>query len=83
MTEKWEGQVDNTSYQEVRYKTVLALLKTIGVEVNDFNGLVQVKKDGELIGSVTIAETPKLKWVEKCEVFGFGHYCQHEDLLSE
>lgn len=46
--------INSESYQEVRYKTVLSILSTLGIEVNDFGGMIQVKQNGKLIADVQI-----------------------------
>jgi hypothetical protein len=52
-----EYTLENTTYEEVRFKTLQAFLESqFGIEVNDFGGMLQVKKDGKLIGIIEISE---------------------------
>ena len=54
---KQDYRIENSSYEEVRFKTLQAFLESqFGIEVNDFGGMLQVKKGGKLIGSIQIQE---------------------------
>ena len=54
---KQDYRIENSSYEEVRFKTLQAFLESqFGIEVNDFCGMLQVKKGGKLIGSIQIQE---------------------------
>ena len=43
------------SYEDVRFKTLQAILESqFGIEVNDVGGMIQIKKDKKLVASVRI-----------------------------
>jgi ferredoxin len=60
-----EYKIDANSYEEVRFKTLQAILKSqFNIEVNDFGGMLQVKGNDKLIASVRIEESldkPKIE----------------------
>lgn len=58
---KHEYQGDFSSYEEARYKLLCAILKSqLGIEINDFGGMLQIKKDDKLVASMQIID-----WVKR------------------